>query len=72
MRAGPDKAKSPVILQKTATIVTAASGEYRVKLSAAETNIEKKKYFYDIQLTDSLGDISTLILWYIHIDYDVT
>ena len=48
-------------IAKTATISTPASGQGEIKLLPADTTIDVKRYWYDVQLSNAGGDIYTVI-----------
>ena len=47
-------------IQKTAILTEALMGEAVIALSSSITDIEVGEYYYDIQMVDSSGDVSTL------------
>lgn len=72
MRKGTDKTKYPVIVQKTANIDDAVNGKYTINVPASEMNLSADTYSFDIQLTDSLEQVTTIALWTISIQNDIT
>ncbi len=60
------------VIQKTAVISTPASGEALLTLTATDTNQDTGEYFYDFQLVDSSGKVTTLLKETISVLQDVT
>lgn len=52
-------ASSPIVLQKSVTIIAPLLGEAKIEASASEMNIEVGGYVWEIQITDSLGKKTT-------------
>lgn len=72
LREWMDKTKYPVIVEDIATISNPTAWEYEINVSAESMNLECKNYIFDIQLTDSLGQITTISKWTTTITYDIT
>jgi hypothetical protein len=62
---------SPV-LQATAVVYTPATGEGVVTFTAAQMALALGNYWYDIQLTDAAGVVTTILKGGFQITFDVT
>ena len=72
LRKGTDKTQYPIILQKTGVLTDAPTGKYKIEASSADMNIPVDTYLYDIQMTDSLGTITTISIGKFIIEYDIS
>lgn len=62
----------PGALQKTAVLTNPTAGEALIELASADTDIEPRQYYYDIQWTNSSGDIRTLMSGVVSVLRDIT
>ncbi len=72
LRKWNNKTEYPEIIQKSWIITGAITGEYSIEATAVEMNIDPWIYLYDIQMTDSLGGITTISIGKFIINYDIT
>jgi hypothetical protein len=56
------------------TITDAVNGELEMTMDNTVTSTlnPKKKYFYDLQLTDGSGDLTTILKGELEVEQDVT
>lgn len=59
------------IIQETATITDAVNWLAEFNISASTMDIDEDNYFYDIEYTDSTGQVSTVLKWYLIISFNV-
>jgi hypothetical protein len=60
------------ILTQNATITDALNGKSKVSFTSEQMNLPPRAYFYDLQLTDSLWVVTTLLKGSFSVSYDVT
>lgn len=70
VRTNTDKTGTP-LLQVNATIDDVMAGEYSINILDTSA-VDVGSYYYDIQMTDSLGSITTLETGIFNVSFDVT
>lgn len=59
-------------IEKSGVISNATAGELTITLEPSDTDVDPRKYYYDIEMTNSDGDISTLASGTVKILQDIT
>jgi len=64
--------EDPGVIQKQGVITDAPNGEGTITLTSTDTDVEARKYWFDIQFVDSSGNVSTLLKGEVNIIQDIT
>ena len=67
-----DKDSDAIISKDQSSHVDAVNGQTTISLTNSDTDIKVGNYYYDIQLVDSLGIVTTIVVGAFKVKQDVT